>query len=648
MKKRLLVTSILFSLAAAGLMASCGNSGGESKADSSQIQLYRITVEGTGFTADGIPAEAAEGETIRFSINVTEEGKIVAEVKAGDKVLTPASSGRYSFKMPAAPIAVKVTLGSVQSITLDTSAAKTAFLVGSTFDSTGLKVLADMGTGTPVEVTRGFTVSAPDLSEEGEKDVTVTYGGASVVYKVRVGSLTRGAATLEIVNEKPTIVIRGTYTSFASAAELTKATSNGAYLFDLQYNANAGGPSWDRNLQNDNIQFEDDGTGAFKFSVDVSSLRAGGGSGIGYTMHFGVPNESGQDIGAAGDWKPEAAYDKEITVGTRKYRLLCVPGSAKGSEFWGNYGLIIIDDSIPMMNVSGMDLVREEDKSYVVITVAYSHVSDLSVDSLTTNILCDVMQLSTWSQADVLTNEKLITAQETDPANNAGTVTIKLNVTDRLDATHPYFFHFDFDPEGAPTDKEHNVQWQSGWEEKSIVDPKGTIKLREYTNPAESWMGGLAILELDPNEYVRPDTADLVQRQDKAVFTLSGNYAGITTNENEDYYLDCMDFSTNTDVTEGGTLVNLTFANPGESSGRFELSFDLTGRLTANEDYYFHVGKLPEGSQYRTNLKAQEGLTRKEITLADGVYSIDIASGYSGDNDGWRNGLAIVRFTPAA
>lgn len=72
------------------------------------------------------------------------------------------------------------------TIALDTSAVKTVFEVGAEFDSDNLVVFEKKG-DTNERIKKGeYKVSAPDMSTEGKKTVTVTYGEITATYEIEV------------------------------------------------------------------------------------------------------------------------------------------------------------------------------------------------------------------------------------------------------------------------------------------------------------------------------------------------------------------------------------------------------------------------------------------------------------------------------
>ena len=94
------------------------------------------------------------------------------------------------------------------------------------------------------------------------------------------------------------------------------------------------------------------------------------------------------------------------------------------------------------------------------------------------------------------------------------------------------------------------------------------------------------------------------------------------------------------------TVLVVTPSSEGATSGKFDLSLDLTGKLTAGEPYYFHLGPVG-GSGYRPNIYAPKDMELATVEVTGGKYVLSIGEGYTGENEGWRNGLALVTFTPS-
>lgn len=648
MKKKIhnLMALILASAAVLGsgaILSSCGDQGGNTPHDSSEVLGYKITVVGEGFTVSGLPEEgaAAEGTRIRFTVTPTEEGKVVGTVKVNDEVLTAGGGGRYSFNMPAENVTITITVAGVSAINIDTTEAKTAFLVGSTFDSTGLKVKATMDSGEQIDIASGFSVSSPDLTTAGSKTVEVTYGGKTLTYNIAVGELTRGGVLLSEKNGKATLTIDGSYSGFNSAEELTMA-AKGTYYFDLQYNASfsSAAPGWERNLKTGEITFLGNGEGKFVFDVDVSGLLAAGGKGIGYTMHFNTLNTSGQDVGEPGDWKVSERVDQEITIGSRQYKLIGRPGSESGSEFWGNYGLVIIDDTTASMNATDVDLSVKDNKVYATLKGVYSHLDATALDG---KILCDIQELYAWTEIGNMAAATFST-EVTDASTNSGTFSIAFDVTGKLGGTNPYFFHFHYDEGGNPVANEHNVNWDaSSMSEKSVVDPTNGNTIKFQKNTTTDWSSNLAVLKVETKDFVKATSASFAADGDKALFTLGGAYHGITTNENNEYRFSIQAFDSWEYVVGGDSEVaaDLALVAGADEGGTFTISVDLAGKLASGKQYFCHFGP---GEGDGPNLAAFENTEAASFKVGGGTYSLSIYSGATAESDTWRNGLITLAY----
>ena len=645
MKKKIhnLMALILASAAVLGsgaILSSCGDQGGNTPHDSSDVLGYKITVVGEGFTVSGLPEEenVAEGTRIRFTITPTEEGKVVGTVKVNDEVLTAGGGGRYSFNMPAENVTITITVAGVSAINIDTTEAKTAFLVGSTFDSTGLKVKATMDSGEQIDIASGYSVSSPDLTTAGSKTVEVTYGGKTLTYNIAVGELTRGGVLLSEKNGKATLTIDGSYSGFNSAEELTMA-AKGTYYFDLQYNASfsSAAPGWERNLKTGEITFLGNGEGKFVFDVDVSGLLAAGGKGIGYTMHFNTLNTSGQDVGEPGDWKVSERVDQEITIGSRQYKLIGRPGSESGSEFWGNYGLIIVDDTTASMNATDVDLSVKDNKVYATVKGVYSHLDATALDG---KILCDIQELYAWTEIGNMA-AATFTSEVTDASSSSGTFAISFDVTGKLGGANPYFFHFHYDEGGNPVANEHNVNWDaSSMSEKSVVDPTNGNTIKFQKNTTTDWSSNLAVLKVETVDFVRATSASFAADGEKALFTLGGAYHGITTNENNEYRFSIQAFDSWEYAVGGDSAVEAQLALD-ENNGTFTISVDLAGKLASGKQYFCHFGP---GEGDGPNLAAFENTEAASFKVGGGTYSLSIYSGATAESDTWRNGLITLAY----
>lgn len=81
-------------------------------------------------------------------------------------------------------------------ITLDTTAVKKSFKAGEAFDSNGLLVKALMRDGSMQDIT-GYSVTAPDMSTPGIKEVYVSYAGMIMSYQIEVAA---GSSNNPVIN----------------------------------------------------------------------------------------------------------------------------------------------------------------------------------------------------------------------------------------------------------------------------------------------------------------------------------------------------------------------------------------------------------------------------------------------------------------
>lgn len=87
--------------------------------------------------------------------------------------------GNYSVE-------VGTTTPVLQSLSLNTSTAKTTFSIGESFSSSGLVVVGVYNTGNSIIADGSYTLSTPDLYSLGKRTVTVSYGGKSASYDILV------------------------------------------------------------------------------------------------------------------------------------------------------------------------------------------------------------------------------------------------------------------------------------------------------------------------------------------------------------------------------------------------------------------------------------------------------------------------------
>ena len=136
-------------------------------------------------------------------------------------------------------------------------------------------------------------------------------------------------ATIANVNDKAVVTISGTY------ANVDAATVMASYYLDAQRNPYAITGSWDGDWSYEypeaTITAEN---GVWTLTFDITDFTDAA-----YTCHGAVgatfDNEKGPDL------KLAEALDTSVTIGSRTYRMVSVPGSSDGAEFWGCLGFFV-------------------------------------------------------------------------------------------------------------------------------------------------------------------------------------------------------------------------------------------------------------------------------------------------------------------
>ena len=94
------------------------------------------------------------------------------------------------------------------SVAVKTNPTKTAYTVGETFSSAGLKLLATYENGTTKEITSGFTCSpSGKLNTVGQQTITVTYQGKTTSFSVTVNPKTMSSITIKTLPTKKTYTV---------------------------------------------------------------------------------------------------------------------------------------------------------------------------------------------------------------------------------------------------------------------------------------------------------------------------------------------------------------------------------------------------------------------------------------------------------
>ena len=108
-----------------------------------------------------------------------------------------------TYKGKTTTFTVSVVEPSVSGLVLKTKPTTLDFYRGDTLVTTGMVLTAIMTDGTTKDISSGYTCSPTELTSNGKKTITVTYGGHSVTYTVNV---TEPVVSSIAVKTKPTVV----------------------------------------------------------------------------------------------------------------------------------------------------------------------------------------------------------------------------------------------------------------------------------------------------------------------------------------------------------------------------------------------------------------------------------------------------------
>ena len=158
-------------------------------------------------------------DTTGMKLGVTYSDNTTAEVTSGftctPAKLTTAGTQTVTVKYGDASAAFGVTVNrTVTSIAIKSKPSKLTYIVGSTLDTSGLKLTAAYSDNTSREITANFTCSPTKLNTVGTQKITVHYGPASTTFDVTVTedpnlktisvtrSYTYAYEVLELVNQE--------------------------------------------------------------------------------------------------------------------------------------------------------------------------------------------------------------------------------------------------------------------------------------------------------------------------------------------------------------------------------------------------------------------------------------------------------------
>lgn len=136
-------------------------------------------------TFSGAEAISSDGTLITLTFTAKAAGTASLQFTAykmydenGSSIETTVTNGYVTVNEYVEP--------SIRSIWVVSQPDKELYLIGEAFDSTGLQIGVNYYDGTVAYVKTGFSVSGYNSQEEGQQTLTVTFGGRTATFKVRV------------------------------------------------------------------------------------------------------------------------------------------------------------------------------------------------------------------------------------------------------------------------------------------------------------------------------------------------------------------------------------------------------------------------------------------------------------------------------
>ena len=170
-----------------------------------KITAFSISLGGFSGTAGTVTLKVGNTSVGTGSLSTTNDVTVEATNRNATSdtltaTITSISKGVkvYSISYTAVATSQEVTLS---SISLNTTDVKKHFVVGDSFEYTGLIVTAHYSDSSSEVVNSGYNVSSPNMVSAGNKTVTVTYSGKTATYEITVASSTPTSITATVEND---------------------------------------------------------------------------------------------------------------------------------------------------------------------------------------------------------------------------------------------------------------------------------------------------------------------------------------------------------------------------------------------------------------------------------------------------------------
>ena len=137
---------------------------------------------------DSTYASAVGGSSISNCTKSVSGSTVTLTPTDGESAVTFTNSAQSRINKISVEYSTSSSTPTLSSISLDTTSVKKSFTVGEAFTYSGLVVTANYSDSSTSTVASGYTVSTPDMSSAGEKEVTVSYGGKTAKYTITVSA----------------------------------------------------------------------------------------------------------------------------------------------------------------------------------------------------------------------------------------------------------------------------------------------------------------------------------------------------------------------------------------------------------------------------------------------------------------------------
>lgn len=144
----------------------------------------------TGFKVEEVYDDGSTIDITSDTSKYTVSPELSTALVAGNNTFTVTYTADTSISVTGGTFTATASARILTSIAVTTLPNKTRYIVGESFDETGLTITATYADGDTVEVSSGFTTSGFDSSAKGTKTITVNYNDVVATFEITVVELT--------------------------------------------------------------------------------------------------------------------------------------------------------------------------------------------------------------------------------------------------------------------------------------------------------------------------------------------------------------------------------------------------------------------------------------------------------------------------